>query len=236
MRLARDIQSKLLPPTAPSVAGYDIACRGLPAQRVGGDYYDFITIDGDRTALCLGDVSGHGMPAALLMANLQATIRSHALAALSPAECMRRSNRLLFQITDAGRFATCFYGVLEAGYGRLTYSNAGQDHPLLFRASGDAVALARGGLMLGAYEEPSYDEESVTLEPGDLLILYSDGVTEVFDAHQREFGVEGLKTVAHGARHRSAAQILEEILAAASAHAGLGAQADDMTLVVLRRL
>ena len=236
MRLARDIQSKLLPPTAPSVAGYDIACRGLPAQRVGGDYYDFITIDGDRTALCLGDVSGHGMPAALLMANLQATIRSQAMAALSPAECMRRSNRLLFRTTDAGRFATCFYGVLEAGDGRLTYSNAGQDHPLLFRANGDAVALARGGLMLGAYEEPSYDEDSVTLEPGDLLILYSDGVTEVFDSQQREFGIEGLMAAAHGARHRSADQILEEILAAAGAHADLGAQADDMTLVVLRRL
>jgi sigma-B regulation protein RsbU (phosphoserine phosphatase) len=235
MRLARDIQSKLLPRSAPQLPGYDIAGMGLPAESVGGDYYDFISIDERRLAVCLGDVTGHGMPAALLMANLQATIRSQALAAVSPAECMRRSNRLLYQNTDTGRFATCFYAVLEADSGRLTYSNAAQNPPLLLRSGGGQAALETGGTMLGAFEQPSYEEAAAVLEPGDILVLYSDGVTETFDFEQREFGLDGLEAAVERARDRPAAGILDEILAAARAHARGRAPSDDMTLVVVRR-
>jgi serine phosphatase RsbU (regulator of sigma subunit) len=236
MRLARDIQSNLLPRTAPAVAGYDIAGRGISAQSVGGDYYDFIPIDGDRLALCLADVCGHGLPAALLMANLQATIRCQALAATSPAECMRRSNRLLFRSTAAGQFATCFYGVLELPTGRLVYSNAGHDHPLVFPAQGEDAALDRGGLILGVREEPGYEESALGLAPGDVLVLYSDGVTERLDGEDRDFGVEGLKAAVARARHGSAARILDEILNAALTHAQGRPPSDDMTLVVVRRL
>jgi sigma-B regulation protein RsbU (phosphoserine phosphatase) len=236
LRLAFEIQSNLLPRSAPSVPGYDIACRGIPARQVGGDYYDFIPIDDDRLGLCLADVCGHGMPAALLMANLQATVRGQALAAASPAECMRRSNRLLYRSTDAGRFATCFYGVLELPTGRLSYCNAGHDYPLVFAARGAEAALDRGGLMLGVYEEPGYEESALSLASGDLLVLYSDGITERFDSAERDFGVGGLKAAVAGARGGSAAQILEAVLAAAAAHAPGGPHADDMTLVVVRRL
>jgi sigma-B regulation protein RsbU (phosphoserine phosphatase) len=236
LRLARVIQANLLPRTAPSLDGYDIACRGLPARRVAGDYYDFIEIDGGRLALCLADVCGKGMPAALLMANLQATIRSQTLAAASPAECMRRSNRLLCRSTDAGRFATCFYGVLETASGRFTYSNAGHDYPLVYSARGGRAALDKGGLMLGVYPEPGYEEASLTLAPGDLLVVYSDGVTEAFDAANRPFGAEGLEAAVGRARRGSATEVLEAILAAAATHVNGASQSDDMTLVVLRRL
>ena len=236
MRLAREIQSSLLPRSAPAIPGYDIACRGVPALSVGGDYYDFIPIDEERLALCLADVSGHGMPAALLMANLQATIRSQALSSVSPAECVRRSNRLLCRNTDAGRYATCFYGVLDIPSGHLTYSNAGHDHPLVVGPEGEPVLLDRGGLMLGVQEEPRYEEGSLVLGPGHVLILYSDGITEYFDGDDREFGVDGLKAAVARARGGSAERILDEILRSVDAHADGRPQADDMTLVVLRRV
>lgn len=236
MRLAREIQTSLLPNGPPRIPGYEVACRGVPARSVGGDYYDFIPIDDQHVAICLADVSGHGIPAALLMANLQATIRCQALAALSPAECVRRSNRLLYHSTDAGRFATCFYGVLEIGTGVLTYSNAGHNQPLVVAPDGGNVALAAGGLILGVSEEPEYEEASLALERGHVLVIYSDGITEFFDGENREFGIEGLEATIARTRNGSAAQILDEILRAVGAHGNGRPQSDDMTLVILRRL
>jgi serine phosphatase RsbU (regulator of sigma subunit) len=236
MRLAREIQSNLLPSAAPLLPGYDIACRSVPALSVGGDYYDFIPAESGRVALCVADVSGKGIPAALLMANLQATIRSQTLDGVSPGECARRSNRLLYRSTDMGRFATCFYGVLDAGSGRLTYSNAGHDHPMILRADGEEVALIAGGPVLGAFDDQSYDEGAITLEPGQVLVAYSDGITESFDHHGRPFGIAGLRTALAGVRHGCAREILEAVLSATAAHAGSHPQSDDMTLVVLRRL
>jgi sigma-B regulation protein RsbU (phosphoserine phosphatase) len=236
MRLARAIQAKLLPQAPPTLPGYDIACRSVPALSVGGDYYDFIPIDGGRVALCVADVSGKGIPAALLMANLQATIRSQTLAGVSPADCARRSNRLLYRSTDIGRFATCFYGVLDVGSGRLDYSNAGHDHPLVLKPGGAEEALVAGGPVLGAFDDQGYEEGSITLEPGQVLVAYSDGITESFDREGRPFGIGGLRATLARAHGGCARDILEQILAAASAHAGSHAQSDDMTLVVMRRL
>jgi sigma-B regulation protein RsbU (phosphoserine phosphatase) len=235
LRVAREIQAKLLPARAPAVRGYEIACIGVPAQSVGGDYYDVIPLDGDRLALCVADVSGKGMPAALLMANLQATIRSQALADAAPAECVRRSNRLLFHSTDARRFATCFYGLLDLRTGALRYANAGHDRPLLVRRDGARVPLDTGGLILGMIEDESYEEAAITLEPGDLLLLFSDGITESFSPLDRLFGMEGLEATVARARHGSAQEIVDAIMGAVSEHASGRAQTDDMTLVALRR-
>ena len=236
MRLARQIQANLLPGSPPRLPGYDIACRGLPALSVGGDYYDFIPMDHGRIALCVADVSGKGIPAAMLMANLQATIRSQTLAGVAPADCARRSNRLLHRSMDIGRFATCFYGVLDVASGRITYSNAGHDHPLIARAGGEEVALVAGGPVLGAFDDQAYEEGIATLERGDVLIAYSDGITESFDAHGRPFGIAGLRAALARSRDRGAGAILDGILDAAAAHAGGRPQSDDMTLVVVRRL
>jgi serine phosphatase RsbU (regulator of sigma subunit) len=236
MRLAREIQSNLLPRTAPTIPGYDIAGRGVPAQSVGGDYYDFIPVGADRLALCLADVSGHGMPAALLMANLQATIRCQAIAHVSPAECARRSNRLLFQSTDAERFATCFFGILDLPTGRLTYSNAGHDHPVLVSADGTHTTLDRGGLLLGMLEHVDYEEATVTLEPGQTLVVYSDGITESFDGALEAFGLAGLHRALERYRGAPAATILDGVLHEAAVHAQGRPQLDDRTLMVVRRL
>jgi len=236
MRLARDIQTNLLPKEAPAIPGYDIACRGIPVRSVGGDYYDLIPIDEHRLAICLADVTGHGVPAALLMANLQATIRSQTLSGVSPAECARRANRLLYLSTDARRFATCFYGVLDIRSGLITYSNAGQDHPLLVRSTGERVPLVTGGLMLGVVEDPGYEEATSALETGDLLVLYSDGITDTFDGEEEPFGVEGLMAAVGRARRGTAGAILEEILSSVGAYSNGRPQSDDRTLVVIRRL
>jgi serine phosphatase RsbU (regulator of sigma subunit) len=203
---------------------------------VGGDYYDFIHVDGDHLALCVADVSGKGIPAALLMANLQATIRSQTLAGVSPAECARRSNRLLFRSTDVGRFATCFYGVLEIGSGRLTYCNAGHDYPLVLGPDGGSMPLKAGGSVLGAFDDLPFEEGAATLRPGQVLVAYSDGITESLDPSGRAFGIEGLLAALQAARGRPAEEILDHVLSAATAHAGDHSQWDDMTLVVVRRL
>ena len=236
MRLARKIQANLLPLAPPVLPGYDIACRSVPALSVGGDYYDFIPVNGDRMALCVADVSGKGIPAALLMANLQATIRSQALDGVSPADCVRRSNRLLYRSTEDGRFATCFYGVLDLASGRLDYSNAGHDHPLVLRRGAEEIALIAGGPVLGAFDEQGYEQGSITLEPGQVMVAYSDGITESFDHAGRPFGIGGLTAALARAREGGAREILDEVLASASEHAGSRPQSDDMTLVVVRRL
>lgn len=236
MRLARDIQGRLLPKGAPRVPGYEVAGCGLPAQTVGGDYYDFINVNGGQLAVCLADISGKGLPAALLMANLQATIRGQALMNAAPGECMRRSNRLLFKSTDADRFATCFYGILHPDSHHLRYCNAGHDHPILFHRRGGHSRLESGGLVLGIFEDTGFEERSAAFDPGDILLLYSDGITEAFNSEGREFGAEGIIRSVERRPDAPAGEILDGLLEAVREHTGGGPQADDMTLMVIRRL
>jgi len=235
LRLARDIQENLLPKRLPEFPGYEIAAGAEPARSVGGDYYDFIPVDESRCAVCLADITGKGMPAALLMANLQATIRGQTLLDAGPAECLTRSNTLLYRSTRVDRFATCVYGLLDTEEHRFLYSNAGHDHPLLFRR-GDCQRLAAGGLVLGIREEAAYEEASVNLDPGDLLVFYSDGITEIFDPDGGEFGEAGLIAAIERQGASTAGTILTAVLEEARGHARGEAQGDDMTLVVIRRV
>jgi serine phosphatase RsbU (regulator of sigma subunit) len=235
LRLAYEIQTNLLPKASPEVAGYDIAGKSIPAQDVGGDYYDFIPMDDRRLAICLGDVSGKGMPAALLMANVQATVRGQTLLSLSPGECVRRSNTLLFRSTDIQRFVTFFYGILDTGENRFSYSNAGHNHPLLFSADREPLRLGTGGLVLGIMEDVPFGEKEVSFNPGDLLVIYSDGITEAMDAQEEDFGEERLIAVAREHREDSCRELIEKVLQAVRRHAGNVPQMDDMTLVAIRR-
>ena len=148
MEMARSIQANLLPKAQPSIPGYDIAGMSVSAANVGGDYYDFLPSE-DRLILCLGDVSGKGMPASLLMANVQATIRGQNLVSSSAAECMSRSNRLLFQSTDSAKFVTFFYGILDIAGRTLDYSNAGHNPPILLSDGQESQRLETGGPVLG---------------------------------------------------------------------------------------
>jgi serine phosphatase RsbU (regulator of sigma subunit) len=235
VRLAFEIQLGLLPKASPKLPGYDIAGVSIPAQVVGGDYFDFIPVHQSKLAISLGDVSGKGLPAALLMANLQATIRAQTLLRLSPKECLERSNTLMFQSTDSHKFATLFYGVLDAEKHELCYSNAGHEWPFLFRASGEPERLDVGGIVLSCMEDFLYEEASVPLNPGDLLVIFSDGVTEAVNESREEFGERGLTGIIKGSLSDSSRDLVAKIVAAVTQHASNQPQMDDITLVVIRR-
>lgn len=235
MRLAYKIQMDLLPRQPPNFPGYDIAGKSAPAKVVGGDYYDFTEMGEHRIGLCLGDVSGKGMPAALLMANLQATLRGQTQQNLSPSVSLRRSNTLLLKSTDTDRFATLFFGILDVENHRLLYSNAGHNYPFLIRPDRGSRCLEAGGTVLGCFEDVAYIEDVVSLEPGDILVVYSDGITEAVDKRDEGFGEERLlKTIIEGLDD-TAEQLIQRIIKSVNIYVGELPQMDDMTLVVVKR-
>jgi len=236
IRLAARIQTDLLPSTAPVIEGYDVAGKSVPAQMVGGDYFDFIPTEDHRIAVCLADVSGKGLPASLLMANVQATLRGQTLLNVSPKVSVQRANKLLFQSTSAEKFVTLFYAILDPKLHRLVFANAGHDNPFLLAADGSTRRLMTGGLVLSIMEDFPFEEETVDLGRGDLLVIYSDGITEATNTSEVQFGEERLANVIREHREESASGLVECIIKEVKAHAGGMAQADDMTLVVVKRI
>lgn len=235
VRLAAVIQADLLPSAPPRLAGYDVSGCSLPAQQVGGDYFDFIPLQDSRIAVCVGDVSGKGLPASLLMANLQATLRGQTLIDVGVSERIRRSNQLLFRSTDPEKFATLFYGVLDPLGHAMCFSNAGHENPILLSKSGDARRLVTGGTVLGVVENFPFEEEVVQIEPGDTLVIYSDGIPEAFNASDDQFGEDRLIDVIQSHRDETASDISNAIIQAVRDYAAAVPQTDDLTLVVLRR-
>jgi len=235
VRLALEIQIGLLPKAPPDVTGYDIAGVSIPAQVVGGDYFDFIPIHETELAVSLGDISGKGLPAALLMANLQATIRAQTLLRLSPKECLQRSNTLMFQSTDSHKFATLFYGRLDAEKHVLHYSNAGHEWPFLFGKAKEPERLDVGGIVLSCMENFPYEESLVTFDPGDVLVIFSDGVTEAANLDREEFGEQGLAAVIESNLSEPSRRLIEKIVESVKLHSGNQPQTDDITLVVIKR-
>ena len=235
VRLASQIQQNLLPKNAPDIPGYEIGGTNIPAQMVGGDYFDFIPISEGRWAICLGDVSGKGLPASLLMANLQATLRGQTLLDAPPGECLHRSNKLLYQSTSPEKFATLFYGILDTKHHSLAFSNAGHDNPFVMNQGVQKARLNAGGIPLGMMEEFSFEDDSVSLALGDTIILYSDGIPEAMNGDEDFFGEEQLAALL--ARHHSltCAGLMEKILESVKSFTGTTPQSDDMTLVVVRR-
>ena len=232
---AREVQMRLIPKELPRIPGYDFAAITIPAKEVGGDLYDFVTVGEGRLAFCIGDVSGKGLAASLLMANVQATLRNQTLTQESVAECVRLSSKLLFQSTIPEKFATLFYGVLDPVQSRLTYTNAGHEPPMLFSAGGEMRRLTAGGIILGIAEDFPFEEDTVPFPPGDVLVMFSDGISEAMNAEQNQFGPERLKAVVSQFRNESAHSIHERIIAAVKTHVGNCPQMDDITLVVIKR-
>jgi sigma-B regulation protein RsbU (phosphoserine phosphatase) len=237
MRMATDIQINLMPKEQPVYDGYDIAGKNIPAKEVGGDYYDFIPLKGDqhRLAFCLGDVTGKGLPAALLMSNIQATIRSQALITGSPKDNMGNANTLMFQSTSSEKFITMFYGILDTQHHTLTYCNAGHDNPFLFSANPEPNRLDKGGVVLGFVPQYPYEEETIALAPGDRLVIYSDGVTEAKNEADEEFGEERLQQVILENKNLSANELTNKIISTVMKFAGSVPQGDDITVVVVGR-
>ena len=235
LRLASKIQADLLPRCPPQVDGYDIVGGTTPAQLVGGDYFDFIPIDPTRLAICLGDVSGKGLPASLVMANLQATIRGQTLLGAPSNICLERSNTLLFRSTDGNKYATVFYAILNTAAHVLSYSNGGHNPPLLFLDGAAPAPLTVGGTVVGLMGDAVYDEQSIPFPSGALLVIYSDGIVEATNRLDQEFGEEHLIGVIEKNRHRAASDVFAAIMDAAHHHAGDAPQSDDMTLVIVKR-
>jgi len=236
VKLASRIQLELLPKAPPQTPGYDIAGKSIPAKDVGGDYFDFIPVDDHRLAICLGDVTGKGLPASLLMANLQATLRGQTLLGVSPKECLQRANTLMHRSTTADKFATLFYSILDFAHHTLCFSNAGHDNPFLFLQAGEVSRLKTGGTVLSVFEQFPYEEETISLQPNTLLVMYSDGVTEAMNAMLEQFGEERLKDLIVENRDASAGELIDKIVASVKHHAGSFPQSDDITLVVLKRI
>ena len=233
--LAAKIQMDLLPRNPTALNGYDIAARTIPAESIGGDYYDFITKEDSTLAICLGDVSGKGLPASLLMANLQATLRGQTLVSQRPSECLDRSNKLLFESTSPEKFATLFYGVLDVARHTLRFSNAGHEWPFLIGHDNTIRRLKVGGLMLGLIEHTSFEDEEISMGPGDLLVIQSDGVSEAMNASQEQFSEEKLQQLLLASKDLPASGIIDAIVKEVRKHAGANPQSDDITIMVIKR-
>jgi len=236
LRLAASVQRALHPPPR-DFEGLELAREFLPFREIGGDYYDVVELPGRRLALAIGDVMGKGVPAALLVATLKSSVRSELRAAPLPlGELMARINRLFFEVTPRGRFASLFLGVLCLASGRLDYVNAGHDYPLAVRKGGRCDELVAGGTVLGLVEAACYESGSLTLERGDLLVLYTDGVTDRVDAQGEMYGSTRLQQAAARSREDCSRIALYSLLGEAQGwSAGCPAE-DDMTLLVAKRL
>ena len=262
MEIAGEVQRRLFPQTSPSVPGVEIAGHCRPALGIGGDYYDFIALDraSDGTALtssrlgiAIGDVSGKGISAALLMASLRASLRGQTLTGFDLAHLVRNVNLLLFDSSDSNRYATFFFAQYDPATRQLTYVNAGHNAPVILRPKTATVTqgvsiksvvptlptceilrLEEGGPVVGLLVEASYQQCVLTMEPGDVLIGYTDGISEAMNREDEEWGEDRMIAQAATCVHLSAQQMLDCLLDAADRFASGAPQHDDMTLVLMK--
>lgn len=186
--------------------------------------------------MCIGDVSGKGLPAALLMANLQAIIRSQSLLTLDPEVCVSRTNRILYDTSRSDMFVTLCYGVLDRENNTFTYTNAGHNYPFLLKKSGDISTLTTGGLVLGIEKKASYESSQVTLEDGSMLVFFSDGITEEASPSDELFGDERLYELARKYHDISSDEFIDRVFESVKSFAENDSQRDDMTMIVMRRV
>jgi len=229
---ARAIQEKLLPREIPQMPGYEIASAWQSARLVGGDYFDILPLDEKMLGICIADVAGKGMPAALLMSNLQAAVRGLSSLSLAPNLLCSRLNSIVYRNTDSDRFITFFYAQLEGPLRRLTYVNAGHNAPFVVRSDGSHQRLREGGPVLGVFATRDFEMGSAQLSPGDRVILFTDGVTEACGVEGEEFGEARLLHLLEDHRALSADELQAKILDVVGEFSG-GRWQDDATLLVL---
>lgn len=236
LEVARQVQLELLPARDPQLLGYDISAYNFPTEEVSGDYYDWVRIHDDQIGIVIADVAGKGVPAALLMAFLRASLRAATHIGYAPQISMAKVNYLLWESIERNQFVTAFYGILDATNRTLAYANAGHNPPLLLNADGSARFLEQGSVPLGMFRDTRYYEYYLTLEPGQLLVLYTDGVTEAMNPHEEEFGRDRLVTSVKAARNLSAREMIDAIQRDVLEWTdGTGAH-DDVTFFVIKAL
>jgi steroid delta-isomerase-like uncharacterized protein len=233
LQVARQIQQALLPEATPELYGWQLAAYYKPAREVGGDFYDFLELEDGHLGLVVGDATGKGMPAALVMATTRGMLRAVAQSLDSPGEVLQRVNDALYPDIPSEMFVTCFYAILDTKNGSLSYANAGHDLPYL-RHGGDAEELRARGMPLGLMPEMSYEEKEAVLGEGDSVLFYSDGLVEAHDPNYEMFGFPRLRVLIseHGKQRSLVDSLLEELYS----FVGEGwDQEDDITLLTLRR-
>lgn len=236
IEIAREVQERLFPQTIPAIAGIDLAGHCRPAQGVGGDYYDFIELEGNCLGLAIGDVSGKGISAALLMASLRASLRGMTLYGLNDlAELMQKVNRLVYEASAANRYATFFFAVYDIPSRELRYVNAGHNPPVLLRGA-ELLRLETGGPVVGLLRSVPYSQGSLTLLPGDVLLSYTDGISEAMTAAEEEWGEERMIAALQTVSRSSASEIVNAVFSAADAFTQGADQHDDMTILVMKLL
>jgi serine phosphatase RsbU (regulator of sigma subunit)/pSer/pThr/pTyr-binding forkhead associated (FHA) protein len=235
LAVASEIQLRLHPETPPAITAFDLVGYSFPCYEVGGDYYDFIEKPDGRIVIALGDVSGKGTGAALLMSSIHAAVRAHTRTRLSACEIVSEINQYIYDNTPANRYITLFYSELDPRSSQLTYINAGHNSPLLVRATGEVTPLDIGGFPVGITPFGDYREGWVEIEPGDVMVIYSDGVTESLDEAGEEFGEARLIEIVQKNRGRTAAGIRDRIDEALTKFVGKASTVDDLTIVILKR-
>lgn len=241
LAVAGEIQKAILPcrfPPFPEITDLDIYASMTPAKEIGGDFYDFFRLDEDRIGLVIADVSGKGVPAALFMAVSNTLLRSIALTKDNSRECIEELNRLICRVNVNSMFVTVFYGILNHRTGALDYTNGGHNPAYVLRGkNGELERLGHfPNLVIGGFEDFSYKSESAQLDPGDSLFLYTDGITEAFDAKEQPFGDERLEDSLVELYHDDAKTIIEGVYADLGDFIGDTTQSDDITMVVVKRL
>ncbi|MEX1054980.1 MAG: SpoIIE family protein phosphatase [Rhodothermales bacterium] len=237
MRLARRIQERLYPQEIPKFEGYDVAAHAEPSRFVGGDYYDVLRLKNDRLLAAVADVTGKGVPASLLMANLQASLHVLLPIDVTIEEAARHINRVICENTDYDKFITFFFGIIHRESGTMHYVNAGHNPPTLVHTDGSMELLETGGLLLGVMKDLTYERGEVELRRGDVLAMFTDGVTEAMSYDGEEYGEPRLEAILVGNRHRSAKEIMDAVREdIARFTKGVSVLSDDLTMVIVKRI
>jgi serine phosphatase RsbU (regulator of sigma subunit) len=238
LAIAQQIQLTFLPKVMPLVPGWEFAAYYQAARMVGGDFYDFFELPGEpgRLGMVIADVTDKGVPAALFMALSRTLIRTTALNGRSPGAALSRANQLILNDSQASKFVSTFYAALDTGGGKLAYANAGHNPPLWLQvATGELRELAGRGIVLGLFSDIVLEEREISVAPGDLLVFYTDGVTEAMNADKQLFGEDGLRAAMTANPEASAQEVLDGIMQAVNTFTGNTPQSDDLTLFVVKR-
>lgn len=233
LRTAREIQENLLPSVCGGYGFFEACAQNLPSRNISGDYYDLIPLTGGSYAVVVADVSGKGVPAALLAALVQGALYVELDRSDKPSVCIEYINRYLVRRTTPKQFVTLFLGILNAD-GQFCFVNAGHNPPYLIRASGEILELSTRGMVLGVREESKFEEKSLLLNSGDILCLFTDGVTEAMNAQEEFFGEERLQETLLHAPRDSASSVLDFVVESVGLHAGGAHKNDDLTLMIVR--
>ncbi len=237
LKFALEIQKNLLPKFVPKIDGYSIAGTTIPSRHVGGDYYDFLMLDEKHLLVVIADVSGKGMPASLIMAHFQAALRILAPLHITLTDLILKLNLTIYENTSPDKFVTAFIGVLDVTNGAFYYINAGHNPPYLCTASKEIIELSDGGLILGFTDEPpEYHTGEIWLNKDDVILMYTDGVTEAQDIKREDFGEESTKSLLLEFSEQSTDNIISEIVNAVNEYSKSTSQFDDITLIALKRL